>query len=111
MIPELRTIGYCWASLVSGKVLYEIRQVLYTVVGDGFLGRERFEIQNGQNGRVERIGAPADKGSGTRLEERPHRTQRHRPVAGAPLARSHARQELGLSRTAIAHPRWLHAAQ
>src|SRR2546425_11909415 len=45
------------------------------------------------------------------LEERPHRTQRHRSLAGAPLAGSHARQELGLSRTARAHPRWFHATQ
>src|SRR5260370_1294408 len=51
------------------------------------------------------------QGFGARLEEPPHRTQRHRSLAGAPLAGSHARQELGLSRTARAHPRWLHAAQ
>src|SRR5438132_652183 len=37
------------------------------------------------------------QGSATRLEERPHRTQRHRSFAGASLARSHALQELGLS--------------
>src|SRR6266571_3242281 len=51
------------------------------------------------------------QGSGARLEERPHRTQRHRSLAGAPLTGSHARQELGLSRTARAHPRWFHATQ
>src|SRR5438876_4446656 len=51
------------------------------------------------------------QGFGARLEEPPHRTQRHRSLAGAPLAGSHARQELGLSRTARAHPRWLHATQ
>src|SRR5438445_7158028 len=46
------------------------------------------------------------QGFGARLEEPPHRTQRHRSLAGAPLAGSHARQELGLSRTARAHPRY-----
>ena len=49
-------------SLVSGKVLCEFPQVLSAVLDSGFLGRERFEIQNGQNGRWERIGASTDNG-------------------------------------------------
>ena len=51
--------------LVSGKVLYDIQQVLWIVEGGGFFRRERFEIQNDKTGRGERIAAPADNGGCT----------------------------------------------
>ena len=49
-------------SLVSGKVLCEVPQVLSAVVDGGFLSRERFEMQNDQNGHGERIGTPTNNG-------------------------------------------------
>ena len=47
---------------MSGKVLCEPPQVLYVVVDSGYCRRERFEIQNGQNGCGERIGTPTNNG-------------------------------------------------
>src|SRR5713226_3591231 len=49
-------------SLVSGKVLCEVPQVLSAVVDGGFLSRERFEMQNDQHGHGERIGTPTNNG-------------------------------------------------